>query len=203
MTDASTTSEAATALLARVYRMNGDIQSAGKEAEELINSGKFSISDNPKVNNSEVILKFAGNLAETNGSWGWIMSYDARTWNCFAAADDLLALISANDTRRSLFDFAQAPSTNNYVFSNKYSPNDDSDLLVSRIPEMYLISAEAGNTARLTELQAKRKSNLSLDDERRLELSFEWVRWSDLVLKGEKYRLPYPISAKNANPLLK
>ena len=44
---------------------------------------------------------------------------------------------------------------------------------------------------------------ISLDDERRLELSFEWVRWSDLVLKGEKYRLPYPISAKNANPLLK
>ena len=197
------TSEAATALLARVYRMNGDIQSAGKEAEELITSGKFSISDNPKVNTSEVILKFAGNLAEANGTWGWIMSYDARTWNCFAAADDLLALISANDTRRNLFDFAQAPSTNNYVFSNKYSPNDDSDLLVSRIPEMYLISAEAGNTARLTELQAKRKSNLSLDDERRLELSFEWVRWSDLVLKGEKYRLPYPISAKNANPLLK
>jgi hypothetical protein len=145
-----------------------EIYSLRKEAEELINSGKFSISDNPKVNNSEVILKFAGNLAETNGSWGWIMSYDARTWNCFAAADDLLALISANDTRRSLFDFAQAPSTNNYVFSNKYSPNDDSDLLVSRIPEMYLISAEAGNTARLTELQAKRKSNLSLDDERRL-----------------------------------
>ena len=81
--------------------------------------------------------------------------------------------------------------------------NDDSDLLISRIPEMYLISAEAGNANRLAELQAKRKSSLSLDNERRLELSFEWVRWSDLVLKGEKYRLPYPISAKNSNPLLK
>lgn len=196
------TKEAAMALLARVYRMKGDLQKAGAEAEELIQSGKFKISANPKDNSSEVILKFAGNLAEENGSWGWIMSYDARTWNCFAAADDLLALISADDTRRSLFDFAQAPKTGGFVFSNKYSRSDDSDLFISRIPEMYLISAEAGNTARLTELQTIRKSNLSLDNERRLELSFEWVRWSDLKLKGEKYKLPFPQGALDANDLL-
>ena len=66
------TSEAASALLARVYRMNGDIQSAGKEAEELINSGKFSISDNPKVNSSEVILKFAGNCRHDKSDAGRI-----------------------------------------------------------------------------------------------------------------------------------
>ncbi len=182
--------------------MKGDIAAAGVEAEELIKSGKFSISANPKENSSEVILKFAGNVAEENGSWGWIMSYDARTWNCFAVADDLLALLGTNDTRRSLFDIAQAPSTGNFVFSNKYSRSDDSDLLISRIPEMYLISAEAGNTARLTELQSIRHSNLSLDNERRLELSFEWVRWSDLKLKGETYKLPFPQGAVDANDLL-
>lgn len=196
------TKEAAQALLARVLRMKGDIAAAGVEAEELIKSGKFSISANPKENSSEVILKFAGNVAEENGSWGWIMSYDARTWNCFAVADDLLALLGTNDTRRSLFDIAQAPSTGNFVFSNKYSRNDDSDLLISRIPEMYLISAEAGNTARLAELQSIRQSNLSLDNERRLELSFEWVRWSDLKLKGETYKLPFPQGAVDANDLL-
>lgn len=196
------TSEAAQALLARVLRMKGDIGGAGIEAEELIKGGKFAISANPKDNKSEVIMKFAGNRAEENGLWGWIMSYDARTWNCFAVADDLLALLGANDTRRSLFDIDEAPATGGYVFSNKYSRSDDSDLLISRIPEMYLISAEAGNTARLTELQNIRNSNLSLDDERRLELSFEWVRWSDLKLKGEKYKLPFPQSAVDANELL-
>lgn len=197
------TKEAAQALLARVYRMAGDIASAGKEAEELIQSGKFSIATNPKDNDSEIILKFAGNLAETNGSWGWIMSYDARTWNCFAVADDLLGLLSATDTRRALFDIDQKNTTGGFVFSNKYSRAEDSDLLISRIPEMYLISAEAGNVNRLSELQTIRKSALSLDDERRLELSFEWVRWSDLKLKGEKYKLPFPQAAMDANDLLK
>lgn len=196
------TKEAAQALLARVLRMKGDIAGAGVEAEELIKSGKFNISENPKDNSSEVILKFAGNIAEENGSWGWIMSYDARTWNCFAASDSLLNLLGTNDTRKSLFDISEAPETAGFIFSNKYSPNDDSDLLISRIPEMYLISAEAGNTARLAELQSIRKSTLSLDDERRLELSFEWVRWSDLKLKGEKYKLPFPQGALDANDLL-
>ena len=182
--------------------MKGDIAGAGAEAEELIKGGKFKISANPKDNSAEVILKFAGNKAEENGTWGWIMSYDAKTWNCFAAADNLLALLAPTDTRKALFDIAEAPTTGGFVFSNKYSPNDDSDLLISRIPEMYLISAEAGNTARLAELQSIRKSSLSLDDERRLELSFEWVRWSDLKLKGEKYKLPFPQGAVDANELL-
>ncbi|MDN3695189.1 RagB/SusD family nutrient uptake outer membrane protein [Chryseobacterium tructae] len=196
------TKEAAMALLARVYRMNGDIQNAGLEAEALIKSGKFAISDNPKDLDAETILKFKGNRAEENGSWGWILSYDASTWNCFAASQSLLNLLGTNDTRKVLFDFDEAPSTGNFVFSNKYSRSDDSDLLISRIPEMYLISAEAGNANRLTELQTKRNSTLSLDNERRLELSFEWVRWSDLKLKGEKYKLPFPQGAVDANELL-
>lgn len=196
------TKEAASALLARVYRMNGDLANAGVEAEELIKSGKFAISDNPKNNDNEVIMKFAGNLAEANGLWGWIMSYDARTWNCFGVSDQIIALLGQNDTRRVLFDIDEAPQTGNFIFSNKYSRAEDSDLLISRIPEMYLISAEAGNSARLTELQSKRKSSLSLDNERRLELSFEWVRWSDLKLKGEPYKLPFPQGAMDANDLL-
>lgn len=194
------TKEAATALLARVYRMNGQIAEAGAQAEELITSGKFRISEKPKEYDGETIMKFAGNKAEESGSWGWIMSEDAKTWNCFAVADDLVALVKGDDTRKTLFD---APNAQGYVFSNKYTRDDDSDFIISRISEMYLISAEAGNTNRLAEFQAVRKSNLTLDEERRLELSFEWVRWSDLKLKGETYKLPYPQSAVDANPLLK
>lgn len=192
--------EAASALLARVYRMNGEIAKAGVEAEELITSGKFALATNPIERTKEVIMRFAGNKAEENGSWGWIMSPAAQTWNCFACADDLVALLDADDTRSILFD---APDSKGYIFSKKYKTDDDSDLLMSRIAEMYLISAEAGNANRMTELQSIRKSSLSLDDERRLELSFEWVRWSDLKLKGETYRFPYPQGSQDINPLLR
>ncbi|WP_461630342.1 RagB/SusD family nutrient uptake outer membrane protein [Labilibaculum euxinus] len=192
--------EAASALLARVYRMNGEIAKAGIEAEELITSKKFTLAANPLERTNEVIMRFAGNKAEANGSWGWIMSPAAKTWNCFACADDLVALLDADDTRNILFD---APDATGYVYSKKYKTDDDSDLLMSRIAEMYLISAEAGNANRLTEFQAIRKSSLTLDDERRLELSFEWVRWSDLKLKGETYRFPYPQGSQDINPLLR
>lgn len=198
------TKEAAAALLARVYRLKGDLAAAANEAEYVIGTNKFSIAQNPKERESEVITMLKGNKAEEAGSWGWIMSYESRTWNCFAAADDLLNLISDNDTRRALFDFDKKDERNGYVFSNKYKTQDNSDLLVVRIPEMYLISAEAGNTNRLRELQNIRNSTLSLEDERRLEMSFEWTRWQDLKLsKKQDYVLPYPQQAVDSNPLLK
>lgn len=197
------TKEAAMALLARVYRLQGNISQAGAEAEELILSDKFSIASNPLERSSEVIFMFKGTKAEEVGSWGWIMSPEASSWNCFAAADDLTALIKGEDTRKILFDFENQVENEGYIYSKKYKTEDNSDLLISRIAEMYLISAEAGNTNRLTELQEARKSSLTLDEERRLELSFEWTRWEDLKLKGETYLLPYPTRAVDSNPLLK
>lgn len=198
------TREAASALLARVYRVQGNIAAAGVEAEELITSGKFSLSANPLERDPEVIFMYKGNKAETVGSWGWIMSPEARTWNCFAAADDLTALVKGEDTRKILFDFDGKEANGGYIYSKKYKTEDNSDLLVSRIAEMYLISAEAGNTARLDELQAARKSSLTLAEERRLEMSFEWTRWQDLKLEGKtSYILPYPTRAVDSNPLLK
>jgi len=196
------TKEAAIALLARIYRMQGKISDAGIEAEELISAAKFSLASNPLERSSEVIFMFKGNKAEEVGSWGWIMSPEAKSWNCFAAADDLTALVKGEDTRAVLFDFEGQEENDGYIYSKKYKTADDSDLLVSRIAEMYLISAEAGNTARLTELQSARKSSLTLNEERRLELSFEWTRWEDLKLEGEDYVLPYPSRAVDSNPLL-
>jgi hypothetical protein len=195
--------EAAMALLARVYRIQGNISAAGLEAEELIKSNKFSLSPNPLERTSEVIFMFIGTKAEAVGSWGWIMSPEAKTWNCFAAADDLTALIKGNDTRKILFDFDGQAVNDGYIYSKKYKTADDSDLLISRIAEMYLISAEAGNANRLTELQTARKSSLTLKEERRLEMSFEWTRWEDLKLEGvTSYVLPYPSRAVDSNPLL-
>ncbi|WP_394420673.1 carboxypeptidase-like regulatory domain-containing protein [Tenacibaculum mesophilum] len=49
-----------------------------------------------------------------------------------------------------------------------------------------------------------RKSSLTLAEERRLEMSFEWTRWEDLKLEGKtSYILPYPTRAVDSNPLLK
>ena len=198
------TKEAAAALLARVYRLNGDLNSAVTEAEYVINTNKFTIASNPKERGSELICQLKGNKAEEIGQWGWIMSWDARNWNCFAAAKELTDLITDKDTRRVLFDFAEKEERKDFIFSNKYATDGSSDLIVARVPEMYLISAEAGNTNRLKELQKIRKSELSLKDERRLEMSFEWTRWEDLKLEGkENYVLPYPQRAVDSNPLLK
>lgn len=196
--------EAASALLARVYRIKGDIALAAKEAEKVISLNKFSLAENPLERDSEVIFMFKGTKAEQVGSWGWIMSPLAKSWNCLAAADNLVALVKGNDTRKILFDFENKEKNEGYVFSKKYKTQDDSDLLVSRIAEMYLISAEAGNANRLAELQKVRKSSLTLKEERRLEMSFEWTRWSDMKVEGiTKYVLPYPTEAVESNPLLK
>ncbi|ERI86265.1 hypothetical protein HMPREF1981_00969 [Bacteroides pyogenes F0041] len=197
------TKEAATAMLARVYRIAGNLQQAAKEAEEVIATGKFSLAENPLERSSEVIFMFIGTKAEEVGSWGWIMSPMAKNWNCFAAADAVTALVKDGDTRKVLFDFEGKDANGGYIYSKKYKTDDNSDLLVSRIAEMYLISAEAGNNARLAEFQKARKSSLTLAEERRLEMSFEWTRWQDLKLEGEKYVLPYPERAVQSNPLLK
>ncbi|WP_299121955.1 RagB/SusD family nutrient uptake outer membrane protein [uncultured Tenacibaculum sp.] len=198
------TKEAASALLARVYRIQGNINAATVEAEELINSGIFKLAANPLERDPEVIFMFKGTKAENVGSWGWIMSPEAKSWNCFAAADDLTDLVKGNDTRKILFDFAGKVANAGYIYSKKYKTESNSDLLVSRIAEMYLISAEGGNANRLTELQAARKSSLTLSEERRLEMSFEWTRWEDLKLEGKvNYILPYPTRAVDSNPLLK
>lgn len=86
----------------------------------------------------------------------------------------------------------------------KYKIQFGSDLLIFRIAEMYLISAEAGNLGRLNELLSVRNSTLNFKEERPLEMSYEWTRWQDLKLEGtEDYVLPYPRRAVDSDPLLK
>ena len=133
--------------------------------------------------------------ATSNAGWGYIMSWEARNWNCLAVADEVVALLKGNDTRKILYELDEAADRKGYVFpsSAKYknTENWDSEFYVSRLPEMYLISAEAGNSNRLTEFQAKRKSSLTLKEERRLELALEFVRWRDQKMEGETYLRRY------------
>lgn len=198
------TQEAAMALLARAYRLSGDITKAGIEAESVIKTSKFTLAAEMKKSESEVIMNFAQLPGTDNsyGEWGYIMSWEARGWNCLAVSDDVVKLISATDTRRAWYDIAEAANRDGFVFPNMYKMQSDAELFVSRIGEMYLVSAEAGNTTRLTELQTVRKSSLPLKDERRLELACQFIRWSDLKLAGETYVLPIPKVSMDSNPLL-
>lgn len=199
--------QAAQALLARVYRIQGNIKQAGIEAEALIESKMFSLSNNPKGDREkEMIMNFATlpSLSSSNAEWGWIMSWDARAWNCFAVADEVVVLIKPGDRRAVFYDIDEAPKRNGYVFTNKYKNADsDSEIMMSRLAEMYLISAEAGNANRLKEFQTFRNSALSLEDERRLEFAGEFIRWRELKMKGETYVIPYPKSSVDSNPALK
>lgn len=197
------TKYAAKALLARVYRLQGKIADAGKLAEEVITSGKFDLASNPAENLGEMIFQFTG--TKKDGSYmGALLSSSTYGWNCFSAADDLVALIQGDDTRSVIFKKETIGDTE-YTFPSKYTTNDDSNIIISRLSEMYLISAEAGNANRLTEFQAVRKSSLSLENERRLELCFEsGIRWEDIKLSGkDNYTLPYPDAATSSNSLLR
>lgn len=194
---------AAKALLARVYRLQGKIADAGKVAEEVITSGKFELASNPAENLGEMIFQFTGTIKD-GSRIGNLMSIGTYGWNCFSASDDLVALIQGDDTRSNVFN-KEVKNGNEYFFPTKYKTNIDASVIISRLSEMYLISAEAGNANRLTEFQAVRKSSLSLENERRLELCFEaGIRWEDIKLSGkDDYTLPYPDAATSSNPLLK
>ncbi|QZE13504.1 RagB/SusD family nutrient uptake outer membrane protein [Halosquirtibacter laminarini] len=198
---------AAKALLARVYRLQGNIVEAGKVAEEVISLDKFSLAKNPASNDSEIIMQFTGN--KKDGSLvGYVFSKPSYGWNCFSASEELTKLIKGDDTRVNTFkslELGEGENKKTYMVPNKYTEEQDSSIPVVRIAEMYLISAEAGNDNRLKEFQTIRKSSLSLENERRLELCFEaGIRWEDLKLAGkENYVLPYPDNAVDANPLLK
>ncbi|MEG1545685.1 MAG: RagB/SusD family nutrient uptake outer membrane protein, partial [Bacteroides sp.] len=202
------TREAAQALLARVYRMQGKLDLAGIEAESVITSGKFSLSDNPAEKDKEVIMYLATLTSDaSNAGWGYLMSWNASDWNCLAVSDEVVALLKKGDKRRALYNLEEAKECGGYVFPNqfKYANSEawDSEFYISRLPEMYLISAEAGNANRLTELQAKRNSSLTLKEERRLELALEFVRWRDQRMEGETYLMPFPKESIAINPLLR
>lgn len=198
------TKEAAQAFGARVYRIAGNKTKAVELAEAVITSGKFALSPKPSDRSNEVIFQFFNHKGEDLGSHGWIMSPAARTWNCFAVADDVYNLIKVDDTRKDLY-YTEAISGSDYHWTNKYSTDDASELVISRIAEMYLISAEV-NANRLAEFQAVRKSSLTLSEERRLELAFEWVRWQDMKIENvatSDYIPPYSSVSSDSNPLLK
>ncbi|SUV47235.1 Uncharacterised protein [Bacteroides eggerthii] len=177
------TKEAAQALLARVYRMQGRLDLAGQEAESLITSGKFSLSDNPAEKDKEVIMYFATlTSATSNAGWGYIMSWEPETGTVWLLPMRFVALLKGNDTRKILYELDEAADRKGYVFpsSAKYKNTETGILnLCIQITGNVSDFCRSWKLKSFNGIPSKRKSSLTLKEERRLELALEFVRWRD------------------------
>ncbi len=204
--------EAAKALLARVYLIQKNYPEAKRLAEEVISSGKFSLSANydsifagPAYTSTEHIFNiWFTNTEGTNGLSFFLQHPNMPGGGRAELPVDpsLVAAYEPGDTRKAAsITQILAPAANPNWYAYKYrDPNGTGGhpLYVSRISEMYLISAEAqfmstNNTAdavalgRLNEVRIKRGlgplPTISLPiimQERRVEFAFENLRWIDM-----------------------
>lgn len=212
--------QAAKALAARAYIAQGKKEEAAKLADDLIADPLFALDDFTKIfrgeANSEVIFTFA-NLPEENGIK--FAGEFLQPATIYVPVPEVIALFKDDDKRKSISVTVDGSET----VLNKYINKSSTDpIIISRLAEMYLISAEGkglngGGLARLNELRRARglqdlspapKNEEEFIDailaERRLEFLGEGFRWYDLVRTGrymkktglpEKYTV-FPIPQK-------
>lgn len=188
--------EAGKALMARVALYTGDKATAKTLAEDLITSGTFSLEPNfadvyHKPANKEVIFSFKNLNSEGTDLYTLFTTnaFPQRGSYVYYPTPEFQSLFTAGDTRTT----TSFITYSGQVMINKilnYEP-----IIVSRIAEMYLISAEAQGLAglpRLNELrQARGLGPLAITDataylnaillERRRELFIEGHRLYDLI----------------------
>lgn len=242
-------SNAAKALLARVYLIRENWTEAAILAEEVISSGVYSLSSNyagiwTSGNSPEVVFQINNTLNEGAAFHGFFLTAPSfATGGRFELPvdPDLVAAYEADDKRK---DGSIAPAGGTFAgqFQAIKFPgggNGNDPYYISRLSEMYLISAEAAaerdnnpasGLARLNEIRAIRGLTTTslppratasmvefrdfIQSERRVELAFEGVRWTDLKRTGRAIstlpnvtstnQLLYPIPqpAIDINPLL-
>ena len=197
--------EAARALKARVALYMGNKKDAAELAESLIADASYSLDDYDKIfrggNNSEVIFAFSCLTIESNISISALFySYNHPNSGSYvyAPAKEVMNMYADTDKRKDV----SITTMDNLNFINKYpSGQKGTDpVVISRLGEMYLISAEAqgltNGLGRLNELRAFRGlpaiypgTEAAFIDailaERRLELLCEGHRWYDLVRTGK------------------
>lgn len=193
--------QAAKALAARSYLAQGRKEEAAAFAEELINDPLFSLADFDKifrgVNNSEEIFTYS-NLKEEKGiTFAGNFLQPATT---YVPTPEMIALYESEDNRASI----SVTQDGDQTVLNKFISKTTTDpIIVFRLAEMYLISAEgkgisSGGLERLNELRKFRGlgpvspapvTDAELLDailkERRLEFLGEGFRWYDLVRTGK------------------
>ena len=214
--------DAATALKARVMLSQGKMTQAASLAESLITSGKYKLDTFEKIfrkqANTEIIFAFE-NLSEesTNNISDLFYSYGHpnKGQGSYRVSQQLVNAYVATDKRKdiSIINIVGTDCVNKYPSGQ----TGKDPVIISRIAEMYLISAEAqgrvNGLPRLNELRNFRGlSSISVtsDDqfieaileERRLELMGENFRYYDLVrtnkaieklgIKSHQTLLPIP-----------
>ena len=220
--------EAVEALTARALLAQGRKREAAVHAENLIVDSRFALDDFEKIfrgqENSEEIFTFS-NLSDEHGINFSTNFYQANPM--YAPTPEVVALFTAADKRTSVTIGREGNQDILFKYLNK---NTSDPIIVFRLAEMYLISAEGkgiedGGLKRLNELRAFRglpavSPAPSTDEElleavlaeRRLEFLGEGFRWYDLVRTGrlgtatgldEKYTVfPIPLRELELNEKL-
>lgn len=198
--------DAARALKARVALYMGKKKEAAELAESLINDARYGLDSFEKIfrggNNKEVIFAFSCLNSDQSKITISTLFYSYNHPNSgsyvYAPAGDVMTMYDEGDLRKDI----SITTLDNLNFINKYpSGQKGTDpVVISRLGEMYLISAEAQGvekgTARLNELRNFRgltsiypgNENEFINailDERRKELLCEGHRWYDLVRTGK------------------
>lgn len=222
--------DAATALKARVCLYMGKKEEAVRLAESLIADARYGLDSFEKIfrggNNKEVIFAFSCLNTDQSKIAISTMFYSYNHPNSgsyvYAPAGDVMTMYEDGDLRKDI----SITTLDNLNFINKYpSGQKGTDpVVVSRLAEMYLISAEAQGISkglnRLNELRQARGLKKVLPgsesefieailDERRKEFLCEGHRWYDLVRTGkaieklgiQQYQtlMPIPAAERQAN----
>jgi starch-binding outer membrane protein, SusD/RagB family len=223
--------EAAQGLMARVKLAQGKKSEAAALAESLIQSGDFQLDAFSKIfrsqANREVIFAFKNLTAESSitlSTLFYTYSHPEKGSYVYKPTDEVMNLYATTDTRRAY----SIDTYSGLNVINKYpSGQTGTDpVVIVRLAEMYLISAEAQGLAglsRLNELRAARglgAVNPSSEDqyldlileERRREFLAEGYYWYDLVRTGKaiqklnldpkQVKLPIPESELVLNELM-
>lgn len=205
------TLNAAKALLARTYLNMENWEAARDMAIEVIESPKHSLlgteeySDSWALDaNSETIFSVVNNLTDNSGSNS--LGYFYLGYEDAFATEDLVSTLDDNDVRKELYPYSEEYE-NFMVTKYPKSDNQDDNIQLIRLSEVYLIKAEAH--ARLNEtgeaqdaLDAiRQRANpqaaattatgdaliQTILEERRKELAFEGFRLFDLARTGTSF----------------
>jgi hypothetical protein len=196
--------EAAQALMARIKLIQGKKAEAAALAEEVIASPSFRLDRFDKIfrgaANTEILFAFRNQTAESNINMSTLFYTYAHPQSgsyVYKPNPAAMTMFEAGDLRADI----SVDTYEGLDVVNKYpSGQQGTDpLVVTRLAELYLISAEAQGLAgigRLNELRAARgldPVSASSDEEvldlvleeRRRELFAEGFRWLDLVRTGK------------------
>lgn len=195
--------DAVTALQARVYLCQGKKKEAADAAESLIGTYKLDSFEKifRKLSNTEIIFAFE-NLSEESSinisDLFYTYGHPNKGQGSYKLTSAAVAMYDDNDNRKSItvINISGTDCVNKYPSGQ----TGKDPVIISRVAEMYLISAEAQGSVnglgRLNELRIKRglgaispsSSDQFLNavlEERRRELLGENLRYHDLVRTGK------------------